>query len=78
MINYYLKHIKSMCQYILPNSFWMAQVAQIDINGSRQFEIIPTIGNHIIEFGDGNDCDKKFNRCWSFTGRLSAKPFQYL
>jgi len=68
-----LKHIKSMCQYILPNNFWMAQVAQIDINGSRQFEIIPTIGNHIIEFGDGNDCDKKFNRLLVFYRQIISK-----
>lgn len=68
-----LSNIKTLSNYILPNSFWMAQVAQIDITASRNFEIVPTIGNHIIEFGDGTDCDKKFRRLLLFYQQVISK-----
>lgn len=68
-----LQHIKIMSSHILSNSFWMAQIAQVDINPAHQFEIIPTIGNHIIEFGDGTDCDKKFNRLLIFYKQIISK-----
>ena len=28
--------------------------------------MIPVVGNHIIEFGDGNDCEKKFHKLFVF------------
>jgi cell division protein FtsQ len=68
-----LQHIKRMSQYILSNSFWMAQVSQVDVNASRQFEVIPTIGDHIIEFGDGTDCEKKFRRLLIFYQQIISK-----
>ena len=68
-----LRHIKKVSQYILSNSFWMAQVSQVDVNASRQFELIPTIGDHIIEFGDGTDCDKKFRRLLIFYQQIISK-----
>lgn len=68
-----VQQIKSMSQVILPNSFWMAQVAQVDINGAREFEIIPTIGNHVVEFGDGTDAEKKFRRLFLFYTQVISK-----
>ncbi|MEO8584304.1 MAG: hypothetical protein ABI415_10925, partial [Flavitalea sp.] len=53
--------------------FWMAQVSQIDITPSREFEIIPTIGNQTIEFGDGNNCDAKFKRLMIFYKQVLSK-----
>lgn len=68
-----MQQIKLMSQVILPNNFWMAQVAQVDINGAREFEIIPTIGNHVIEFGDGTDAEKKFRRLFLFYQQVISK-----
>lgn len=68
-----LGNIKTLSNYILTNSFWMAQVAQVDITANRNFEIIPTIGNHIIEFGDATDYDKKFRRLLLFYQQVISK-----
>lgn len=68
-----MQQMKLMSNYIRANSFWMAQVAQVDITASRTFEIIPTIGNTIIEFGDGLDCDKKFKRLLLFYQQVISK-----
>ncbi len=68
-----MMHIKSMSSYIRSHPFWMAQVSQIDITPSRSFEIVPTIGDHIIEFGVGINCEKKFNRLLLFYQQVISK-----
>jgi cell division protein FtsQ len=61
-----LKDIKLISSHIQAGEFWMAQVAQVDITAARTFELVPTVGNHIIEFGDAGDADKKFRRLFLF------------
>ncbi|MBC7850277.1 MAG: hypothetical protein H7Y31_11105 [Chitinophagaceae bacterium] len=68
-----LNTIHRMSRYILANEFWMAQVAQIDINASGNFEIVPALGNHIIEFGDGKNFDEKFARLLVFYKQVISK-----
>jgi cell division protein FtsQ len=48
------------------DSFLTAQIAQIDIVSNRQFEMIPVIGDHLIEFGDAADAADKLNRLKAF------------
>ena len=55
-----------LSSFIRQDSFWTAQVAQIDITTARTFELEPEIGNHRITFGDGNDIEKKFHRLFLF------------
>jgi cell division protein FtsQ len=68
-----LQQIKKLSSYIFKDSFWMAEIEQVDITPSKTFEMIPVIGNHIIEFGDGNDCEKKFNRLFIFYKDVLSK-----
>ena len=49
-----IREIKEMSLFLLNDPFWMAQISQIDITPSKEFEMIPTVGNHVIEFGDGS------------------------
>jgi cell division protein FtsQ len=51
----------------------MAQISQIDITPVKEFEMIPTIGNHIIEFGDGSNYEAKFKRLFIFYKQVLAK-----
>jgi cell division protein FtsQ len=68
-----LRDIKNMSLYLSKDPFWMAQVSQIDITPSKEFEIVPTIGNHVIEFGDADDIDQKFHRLLIFYKQVLAK-----
>jgi cell division protein FtsQ len=68
-----LEQIKNVSGFIIKDPFWMAQISQVDISQDRAFEIIPTIGNHIIEFGDGNNCDQKFKRLFIFYSQVLSK-----
>jgi len=68
-----LHHIKQVSLFIQRDSFWMAQIAQTDIMPDRKFEMIPMVGNHVIEFGDGTDFDKKFGRLLQFYRLVLSK-----
>ncbi|MBC7829430.1 MAG: hypothetical protein H7122_16910 [Chitinophagaceae bacterium] len=68
-----LREIKNVSVYIINDPFWMAQVSQVDITPKRNFEMIPTIGNHIIEFGNGDNCEQKFNRLFIFYRQVLSK-----
>lgn len=66
-----LNDIKTTAQLINTDSFWTAQVAQIDVKPSEsdqswEFEMIPVVGNHIIKLGNGQDIAQKFNRLFIF------------
>jgi cell division protein FtsQ len=53
-------------QYLLADSFWMAQTAQVDITPQSGFEIIPVIGDHIIAIGNAENIEQKFGRLYAF------------
>lgn len=61
-----LRDVVSLSQYILADSFWMAQVAQVDIEPGPSFELIPVIGNHVVAIGNAQQLDAKFNRLYTF------------
>jgi cell division protein FtsQ len=61
-----LNDVVKMGKYILADSFWMAQVAQVDIAAGSTFEIVPVVGDHTVVFGTAEDMDKKFSRLYTF------------
>ena len=61
-----LQSVVSLGKYIMADSFWMAQTAQIAITPQATFEIVPTIGDQIIVLGTTDDLDEKFTRLYTF------------
>lgn len=59
--------------FIRQDSFWMAQIAQVNITPERTFELEPEIGDHRISFGDGNDVGQKFHRLFLFYQQVLSK-----
>jgi cell division protein FtsQ len=68
-----LADVKKTALFILNDSFWMSQTEQIDITRDRCFEMVPTVGNHIVKLGDGNDIEKKFQRLFIFYQQVMSK-----
>ena len=73
-----LGDIKKTACFILNDPFWMSQVEQIDIvelcgYGCWQFEMVPTIGNHIVKLGSGELIEKKFHRLFVFYQQVMSK-----
>lgn len=61
-----LKQVVKLSTYILADSFWMAQTAQLDITPQGNFEMVPVIGDHLIALGKADDLENKFNRLFTF------------
>lgn len=68
-----IRDVKNISMFLLNDPFWMAQISQIDITPSREFEMVPMIGNHIIEFGDGTDYEAKFKKLFVFYKQVLSK-----
>jgi cell division protein FtsQ len=60
------KGILRLSDFIRRDSFWTAQITQIDITSAKTFELEPEVGDHRITFGDGSDIPAKFHRLFLF------------
>ncbi|MBS1626340.1 MAG: hypothetical protein JSR09_03095 [Bacteroidetes bacterium] len=61
-----LNELTEIGKYIYADSFWMAQVSQINITPQATFELIPLIGNQVIVLGNADNIEDKFNRLYTF------------
>ncbi len=62
--NNLLADIYKLVKYIQADKFWEAQIVQIYVNGKGEFELIPRVGSHIIEFGKADNMEEKFEKLW--------------
>jgi len=67
-----LASVKELAMFIQADDFWKAQVAQVDIT-PQGFQMIPTIGSHIVELGKNGDWQQKFDRLFSFYKQVWTK-----
>lgn len=65
--------MRQLSTFLRSDSFWMAQIAQLDVTSDRRFELVPTVGNHVIGFGDGSDYQAKFHRLFVFYKEVLSK-----
>jgi cell division protein FtsQ len=66
-----LANVKDLATFINQDDFWKAQVEQVDITPDG-FEMIPTVGNHVVELGKDGDWQQKFDRLFSFYKQVSV------
>ena len=64
--------VKELAMFIRSDDFWKAQVAQVDIT-SNGFEMIPTVGTHVVVLGNAGDYQRKFDRLFSFYKQVWTK-----
>jgi len=53
--------VLELAQFINSNSFWSAQIVQLYLNSSQDFELIPRVGAHQIILGDAEGYETKFS-----------------
>ena len=68
-----LTGIKLISEFIARDSFWMAQIEQVDITSERTFEMIPKIGQQVIIFGDATNYKQKFSNLLLFYKQVESK-----
>lgn len=67
-----LTGIKVLSEYINTHPFWMAQIDQVDISSSGDFDLIPKLGNQLIHFGDAGNYEEKFNKLLAFYQKVES------
>ena len=61
-----LKNTVLLANKIASDSFWNAQVAQVNITNKGTFELIPVLGTHIVDFGSVDSMDTKLRKLKAF------------
>ena len=49
-------------QFINNNPFWRSQIEQFNITQTKEVEIVPLVGDHIIFLGKAEEYEDKFKR----------------
>jgi cell division protein FtsQ len=65
--------VLAMAVYINNNPFWKAQVQQIEIQKKHQFVLTPSLGDHVVYFGDTAMMENKFNRLYQYYTKVAPK-----
>ena len=48
--------------FLRENPFWNAQIQQINVTATKELELVPRVGDHIIFIGKPGNYEKKFER----------------
>lgn len=59
-----LNDVFELAHLIRNNDFYSAQFKQIYINNNQEIELIPTVGNHVVLFGNGENSIDKLNNIY--------------
>lgn len=60
------RQVRDLSLFLVRHPFWNAQAGQIDITSDRRFDMVPAVGNHVVELGDANNLEDKFHRLYVF------------
>jgi len=52
--------IFNLASFINNDEFWKSQIVQVYVNQKYEFELIPRVGSHIIDFGRADQMEEKF------------------
>lgn len=61
-----LKDVLFFAKTIQKDSFFMAQVAQVNIEPNGNFQMVPALGDHIVLIGKVDQLEDKLNRLFTF------------
>ena len=64
--NFAQKELYEFGMFLKKNPFWNAQIQQINVTASKELELVPRVGEHIIFMGKPGNYEKKFDRLKTF------------
>ena len=56
------RELLKLFQLLSEDSFWKAQFGQVVITDKGEFELVPRVGNHIVQIGTTDELDDKMKR----------------
>lgn len=60
------RKLMDMMEYVLDDSFWTAQVAQLDLNSRGDITLYPQITGQVVEFGSPDRFEDKLHKLMVF------------
>lgn len=60
------KELYALAQFLQEEELWNAQIEQIHVTPHQEIELIPRVGDHIIELGHPGDYAEKFSKLKAF------------
>lgn len=77
-----LKDVLFFAKTIQKDSFFMAQVAQVNIESNGTFQMVPTLGDHLVLLGTVDQLEDKLNRLFTFYKKVwlgsGINAYQYI
>ena len=77
-----LKDVLFFAKTIQKDSFFMAQVAQVNIEPNGTFQMVPTLGDHLVLLGTVDQLEDKLNRLFTFYKKVwlgsGINAYQYI
>jgi len=77
-----LKDVLFFAKTIQKDSFFMAQVAQVNIEPNGTFQMVPTLGDHVVLLGTVDQLEDKLNRLFTFYKKVwlgsGVNAYQYI
>ena len=77
-----LKDVLFFAKTIQKDSFFTAQVAQVNIEPNGTFQMVPTLGDHIVLLGTVDQLEDKLNRLFTFYKKVwvssGINAYQYI
>ena len=77
-----LKEVLFFAKTIQKDSFFTAQVAQVNIEPNGTFQMVPTLGDHIVLLGSTDQLEDKLNRLFTFYKKVwlvsGVNAYQYI
>ena len=61
-----LNDVLHFTQAVATDSFFMAQTAQVNIVNNGDFELVPSVGDHLVLIGSVENIEDKLNRLYTF------------
>jgi cell division protein FtsQ len=68
-----IREVRDISLYLKNDPFWMAQIDQVDIDADRNFQMVPKVGKHIVQFGSGKEVESKFRKLYIFYRDVISK-----
>lgn len=56
------KKVATLSKFILADPFWMAQIEAVNINSDNSFEVVPQVGDQVINLGERDDWENLFSK----------------
>jgi cell division protein FtsQ len=77
-----LKDVLFFAKTIQKDSFFMAQIAQVNIEPNGTFQMVPTLGDHLVLLGTVDQLEDKLNRLFTFYKKVwvgsGVNAYQYI